>query len=545
MSTLPPLPPTKPTLAARWVPRLFFAALLALGLGIYRDYGISYDEHQSRRNGMISLRHVAEKVAPAWAAHDPQLALHPEVLADYLDRDYGVFFELPASLLERLLHLNEPGQWYRLRHLLTFLVCAAGVWAVYRLGTERYADWRLGLVAAGALVLSPRLFAEMFYNDKDAVFMALFALGTYASVRWLTQPTWRGAVVSGLVCAATIDIRIMGILLPLVAVAVLGWQVLQGSLAPARALRLGALYLAVLVTTTVACWPYLWPAPANNFWLAFQNMRQFRWDASVVYFGREIKATELPWHYAPAWIAVTTPLLYLAAFGVGAPVVLGQVARRGWRLWQGPAELHDALMLAFCLGPLVAVVAFHSVLYDGWRQLYFIYPGLLLVALRGAVALGRWPWALARIGSRRWRAGLGGIAALSIAPAAWSMVRDHPLQNVYFNPLVGSTDLRQYIELDYWGLSYQQGLRWIADHDTRPVVCVHAPIMTVPAVENHTLLPAAARQRLRLVSTPDSADYLISNYRWQPGLSWRTDGVYDVYANGGRQVVLSVFKLRP
>lgn len=530
--------------AGRWGVGLFFVALLALGLRVYGDYGVSYDERQSRINGLISLRHVADKVAPGWAAHDPQLSLRTEVLANYQDRDYGVFFEFPVTLAERLLHLDEPGQWYRFRHLLTFLVCMGGVWAVYRLGALRYADWRLGLVAAAALVLSPRLFAEMFYNDKDAVFMAFFALGMYTSVRLLGRPTWRGALLHAGVCAATIDVRIMGVLLPMVTLAGLALQVGRRELAARQAARLAGIYLLALVGLVVACWPYLWPAPGQNFYNAFQNMRHFRWEGTVLYFDRYIRATELPWHYAPNWIGITTPLLYLACFGLGTLVVLWQLARRGWRLWQGPGELHDALMLAYCLGPLLAVILLHSVLYDGWRQLYFIYPGLLLVALRGAVALGRWRPARAWLGVRPWHTALGVGAALSIAPAAYSMVRDHPYQNVYFNPLVGSGDLRTVLELDYWGLSFRQGLAWLTAHDAQPHLRVYANLL-LPAQEGLTLLPPTDRRRVQLVSTPDSADYLLSNYRWQPELSWRTDALWNARANNQSQVILSVFKRRP
>jgi hypothetical protein len=56
------------------------------------------------------------------------------------------------------------------------------------------------------------------------------------------------------------------------------------------------------------------------------------------------------------------------------------------------------------LGPLVVVVVLHSALYDGWRQLYFIYPVLLLLALRGLVTVWRWrpSWPMLRSG---WQGG--------------------------------------------------------------------------------------------------------------------------------------------
>jgi hypothetical protein len=44
---------------------LFFAALLALGLAIHRDYGISWDEPFQRFTGAVTVKHLAEKFAPS------------------------------------------------------------------------------------------------------------------------------------------------------------------------------------------------------------------------------------------------------------------------------------------------------------------------------------------------------------------------------------------------------------------------------------------------------------------------------------------------
>ncbi|MEJ7661970.1 MAG: hypothetical protein WKG07_21560 [Hymenobacter sp.] len=43
------------------------------------------------------------------------------------------------------------------------------------------------------------------YNDKDIVFMALFALATNTTVAFVHRPTWRGALWHALACAVAID----------------------------------------------------------------------------------------------------------------------------------------------------------------------------------------------------------------------------------------------------------------------------------------------------------------------------------------------------
>lgn len=175
-----PVPPTRPQRWSRpWAVYGFFGSLLLLGLGIYADYGISWDEDLSRATGMVNLRYLAEQVWPDLAIYHRDGTYPP--LHEWVSRDYGALFETPAALIERLLHLEDAGDRYRLRHLLTFLVCFGGVVAVYKLGKQRFGDWRIGLLGAMWLVLSPRLFAESFYNSKDAVFTALFAIAMHTA----------------------------------------------------------------------------------------------------------------------------------------------------------------------------------------------------------------------------------------------------------------------------------------------------------------------------------------------------------------------------
>ena len=44
----------------------------------------------------------------------------------------------------------------------------------------------------------------------------------------------------------------------------------------------------------------------------------------------------------------------------------------------------NQLMYFFCFfGSIISVIILHSVLYNGWRQMYFIYPSFILLAIYG------------------------------------------------------------------------------------------------------------------------------------------------------------------
>lgn len=525
----------------RLVAGLLLGLLLLVGLWVLPTYGTSTDEPQQRLIGQVSLKYVAERYFPGFLAAHPALA-PAAPLHQFWDRDYGVAYELPAAWLEEVLGLTDWRAVFLMRHALTFAICVGGVVALYQLGRRRFGDWRLGLLAATMLVLSPRLFGDLFYNNKDAVFMALLAIATNTAVRLVLRPTWGRAAGHALACALALDTRIMGLVVPAATLALLALQAARGAYRGRAATVAGAtgLYAALLVGLAVLAWPLLWEAPAANFAFALQNMSKARWTGEILFAGQRVSATALPWYYAPLWIGITTPVLYLIGFVIGAGLILAQLVQRHWRLYATAAEWQDLLFLGLVLLPLVGVAVQHSVLYNGWRQLYFIYPALLLVAVRGLVALGSWRPRL-EAGQRWWPRLSLATLALTFAVIVVQLVELHPVQAAYFNILAGR-HLEERYDLDYWALSYQGGLEWVATHDDRPHILVAAQ-RPYEAESNRRMLPPELRDRLEVTEDVSKADYYITTFYVHPE-------PYDEFAyeltqlRGGGQRLLSVYRTR-
>jgi hypothetical protein len=482
---------------------IFFLVLLAVGLGVYRDYGISSDEPTSRTNGAVTLKYVAERFAPSLLTG---AASGLEPLNKYLDQDYGVAFEAPAVALEVMLGIGDKKNVFMFRHLLTFLVALAGIYAVQRMTDRRFSDWRIGLLAAVFLVLTPRLFAESFYNSKDVVFMAVFAIAMNTTVAFVLKPSFKAAFLHALASAVAIDVRIMAVILPAATVAILFVRLLKRELPIPQTCLALAVYLAAASILVPAMWPWLWSDPIGNFVQAFENMSKFRWDKEVLYMGRFVPSTDLPWHYVLVWISITTPLLYLTLFLVGAFQTLRQIASRGIGLWKSDEELQDTIFLGLFAAPIAAVILLHSVLYDGWRQLYFIYPAFLLLAVRGWVSL----WGNDLVWTIR-KSLLAVVTAISFVHTAVWMWKAHPFQNVYFNALAG-TGLRSRYELDYWGLANRKALEYILRNDHSEVINVGVDSFT-SLREAFNMIDARQIKRLRYSHDLNSARYFVTNYR--------------------------------
>ena len=98
----------------------------------------------------------------------------------------------------------------------------------------------------------------------------------------------------------------------------------------------------------------------------------------------------------------------------------------------------------------------------------------------------------------------------------------------------------QIFELDYWGLSFRQGLEYIVKSDKRPVIGLTANVMA-PMMNNAVFLEKQDIGRLKLADI-HQADYFLTNYRWHPQPYILTNEVYSISIDN--QKIMSVFKLR-
>ena len=200
----------------------------------------------------------------------------------------------------------------------------------------------------------------------------------------------------------------------------------------------------------------------------------------------------------------------------------------------------DTLIIFFWFfAPIAAVIVFRSVLYDGWRQAFFIYPAFILIAMIGLKGL----WEMLDQNPYRWlRAGLAIFIGVEIFWVAGWMVRHHPFQNVYFNSLAGKNMavIKEKYQMDYWGLSYRKALEYILAHDQDAQIKVF--VANSPGISSAYILPKEERARLVFVKQPQEAGYFVSNYRWHKEEYPLPNKVFAVEVDGAN--IMVVHKLR-
>src|SRR3989344_5107259 len=259
----------------------FFVAFFLLGLSVFRDYGVSWDEPRNRENGLVAFNYVAQGAREIFG---------------YFARDYGTAFELPLVMIERVFKVSDPYRIFQMRHFFTFLLFFVSVLIFYKLGREFFASRWLGLLGASFLVLSPRIFADSFYNSKDIALLSLFIISGCTFHRFFKKPSMISAALHAASSAYLADIRLVGLLMPIFTFVFIAGDFI---LIPEkrkewkRQLAVLGAYAALFLFFLVLFWPLLWEDPAANFWNTLRGMGQFsRWSGTTLYLGEYVKAAE-------------------------------------------------------------------------------------------------------------------------------------------------------------------------------------------------------------------------------------------------------------
>jgi hypothetical protein len=475
---------------------LILGISLLLGFMVHRNYGIAWDEPEQREIGQQTYNYVSKG--------DTSLNV-------FKDRFYGVAVEMPLIFLEKTFRLNDTRDIYRMRHLSThlfFLFCAFAfyilIWVLYR---------NIPLAISGYLMilLSPRIYAQSFFNSKDIPFMCMFILCLLAcTLAFRNKKAWN-FILFGILSGLLINIRVMGIVIPAVVSALVLLDIISGQDRKPVLIHY-LVYLLLTVATLYLTWPWLWKDPVGHFGLAFSAMSKYKWEGNILMNGIFVNATAINWKYIPQWFGLTTPVIYLLFGIIGFVFLVFRFLRKPLDFLSRTNDRNQLVFLACFAGPVISVILLHSVLYDGWRQMYFIYPSFLLLAIYGLSSF---------LKSKTFLGDLPKIfiillLIISFAGTGITMIKSHPFEDVYFNVLLPKKDqyLRRTFELDYWGTSYKQALEYIVSHDTSPILKLK--VANDPGEHNLNILKAEDRKRICYVAEENQATYFITNYRWHP-----------------------------
>jgi len=493
---------------------LFFSAFLLIGVFIFRDYGISIDEDNTRVVGFLSLEYVFKIFAPEYIPDLNKIISGDKLAHPNLDMvpSTGSTFDLPMAFLEFLFKIEDSREYFLLRHLSTFLIFFISVCFFFQIIKQRYNSWMIGILGAAFLILSPRIFANSFYNSKDMIFMSLFVINLYVAINFLEKQNFKSAIIFSAVSGLIINARIFGLFFPPLVFLIYLINIFRKGNNKKKIIKPFLICLILIPVFIFLFWPYLWVSPLENLLHTLKELSAHELHIYTFYLGEHVFTSIPPWHYHLNWMLITTPLLYSILFIVGFVFIIQRTIRRLLKiekndsytdLWRGKKELWDIIFLLTFLIPVLFAIDSGSLSYDGWRHLYFVYPSFLLISLSGLNFIKT-------IYFRKKSKYLYFSCFILVIPIALWMYKNHPHQNVYFN-FLASKNFNERYEMDYFGLSNKQALEHIISRENKIVKIYN--LSTSDLGLSRKILKKELREKINITGNIKNADYVINNYR--------------------------------
>ena len=102
------------------------------------------------------------------------------------------------------------------------------------------------------------------------------------------------------------------------------------------------------------------------------------------------------------------------------------------------------------------------------------------------------------------------LSFLLLSPTLIWMFKYHPYQNVYFNSLAGK-DFNNKFELDYWGLSNVNALKYIAENEDGNINVSRVGLNDLHL--SKAFLSKKYRNKISVIDDIKISHYIINNYR--------------------------------
>lgn len=448
---------------------ILIAVNILIGLFIFRDYGLSWDEPYFYSYGDA----LGYAYSPAnWlnanfnlnnsygASGEDHKTRGPAYL--FLARNFVYGLEKLGS--------DSASSW----HLVNFLFFQLGIYFLYRI-SKRWVNSSAAFATAVLFSTQPLLWGHAFINPKDPPFLTFFLASVCLGFEMVDKlvdgslsqkQKITSIILPAIVLGITTSIRVLGPLAGLFVFIYLVSTLKQNknakSYLPSLAIFMG--YGILVILAMFVTWPYLWENPLANFVHVFRLMSDNPTHLPVLFRGEVYRAGELPRRYLPFMLAttLTEPVWILFIFGLFS--AYWKVFTK--KLTNSRFSVSLTLILAWFLILIAYVLLRRPAMYDGFRHFLFILPPVFIFIGFACEALFEKINQLSILPN--W---LRAAAALAfIAPGVLGIFQLHPYEYAYYNSFVGGTNgaFREY-ETDYWLTCYKEAVEQLNQTTAAPI----------------------------------------------------------------------------
>ncbi len=515
----------------------FFALIFFTGWSIVGDYGVTLDDYIYYTNAENTFIYVKQFFLSL---------LNDEIkLSSYRDKlkEFPIVYELLLVFVCQLLKINDFQAIYLTAHKLNFLIFFSSLLIFFRFIKKRFESTLISILGISLLILSPRIFAESFYNSRDIFFMCLFIFYFNSLLYYLESKNFKSILLFSFFTALLINAKILGLLPVAVFYLLYVYNFLntkKGFLEEKNNL-LKLIFLSFFFIYIL--WPYLWNDPFQNLFLALRDMLKGHEEIILInyYFGEYISSDMMPWHYRIVWFLISTPVVILFLFFIGVSLFFKKIITLIDLSLNNKFRLNNNnfidmfLFLTFFLSFFI-VLEFNKSKFGGWRHIYYLYPIVIYFCLYFINYFKK--------NAKTFHKNLiKFLIALNLSYTFYWSIQNHPHQYLFFNFLSKNYAYKNF-DLDWWGVSHKSSIEYILQDSKKDKILIYAEGFT-NLKDTYLYLDNKNKDRVVLVDY-EIADYVIDNRmrRVRANNNIRENNnfklIYDLIVSD--QIVTSIYK---
>ena len=495
---------------------IFFIIYFFIGLLIFKDYGITTDEEFQRFSGFYWLKYVL-----SFTTFD-ELKLLVDTKFNSISGFtlpnptdfpfYGVVFDLPLAFLETVMQVNQSKNYFLLRHYFNFIIFFISSIYFFFILKNRFNNNLISNLGLMFYVGSPRIFGDSFFNNKDLVFLSLITIALFYCFKLLKNFNYKNIIIFSIFSAIATGSRIIGIFLPISVLTILFFDILDKKIEKKYIFKILILVISYFVLT-VLLWPYLWSDPLSNFVKAFTIFSNYIIDIQFLFDGNFVSSKSLPYSYLPIWFSISTPIITQLLFVTGYLFYikvffnrLTNIEKSNYNnLWNDQYEKKDFFIFFNLTVILIYLIMSKAVLYNGWRQVYFLNVFIIYFASYGIKSLVENVTFVKKFSKYFYF-----LIAFSLILIFYSIYKYHPYQSLYFNNL-SKNNAQTKFEVDYWGLSGKRFLNDIVQIKKNEKINIGVASW-IPLERSLALFDKTLKDKINIVGQDyENADYIFSN----------------------------------
>ncbi len=374
---------------------------------------------------------------------------------------FGGFFDLLCNFLHQYFPTIGKYEFGNMMNsifgFLLFLFCG--------LLAKELGGWKTGLLALVLVVLTPVLFGHSMNNPKDIPAAAFYMFSIFHMVKLFKELpviSFKRSFLLVLNISLLINVRVAGLMsIGYVLLIVFLWFFLDNYKSKFKEVNVKSSLVLVSKTLAICFFSYLgasffWPYGHTNPILVplevLFKLKEFEGFVSFQLFeGDWHSSFEMPWYYAfKSLLFIQTPLHILVGMFLIPLLFYGEHLR---------SKILCAFLLFTAFFPLLLMIVGNVNSYSNSRQFLFTVPPIIVLATLSYFKLFK---LLPSVKSRR--IVYVALGLLLIEPLRF-MIVNHPLQSVYYSPVVGGVQgAYANYELDYWGFGIKPAIDWLEEN---------------------------------------------------------------------------------